>query len=102
MGLDENKVSAAKLKLVEASDMDEETSNELTQFLEEAISNHANSELKEKMIASELRNKADENFGNVWHCIIGKCMAVAIRHQEKRFAHWTFNFDWHVYLWKTL
>ena len=98
----EGVMSKKDVQLVEQNDMDKEMSDELTEYLKQAIENNSTSELKEKLIASELRNKADENFGNVWHCVIGKCMAVAIRHQEKRFAHWTFNFDWHVYLWKTL
>ena len=91
-----------EVTLVDTSSMNEEMSTEFTKWLKEAITNNAEGDAKEKRVAAELRNKADENYGSVWHCVIGKSMAVAIRHQEDRFAHWTYNFDWHVYLWKTL
>ena len=93
--------SGSELTLVDGTSMDQEMQKAVEQCIRDSISNQSGPE-KEKGISSEVRNFCNENFGSVWHCVIGKSVALAIGFQEERFAHFTFNWDWHLYLWKTL
>ena len=92
----------ASLKLLDGSNMEEDILTEMGKLVQNAIDENSEGEEREKRIAAKIRNTADENFGSVWHCVVGKSMAVAIRFQENRFAHYSFNWDWHIYIWKTL
>jgi hypothetical protein len=97
-----NLTGMASLKLVDGSNMEEEILTEMGEVVAKAVDGNLEGEEREKRIAAQIRNTADEKFGSVWHCVVGKSMAVAIRFQENRFAHYVFNWDWHIYIWKTL
>jgi hypothetical protein len=94
--------SGSELSLVDGSSMDPEMQNSVEECIKASIAKHTNGAEKEKNISADVRNYCNENFGSVWHCVIGKSVALAIGFQEARFVHYTFNWDWHCYLWKTL